>query len=226
MILHRLIYILLCVLFIGACKEDFSYPNVLTEFAEVQTDRDGCLKELTTDRGETFSIMKFASTTRFTADTLYRMLTVFEPIEENPNQLLVHSAQPILSELPIPVDHFKDGIKTDPVDIQSIWRAGNYLNMILHVQTKDKPHEFHFVDKGIHPYDEKSNGYHSQLTNGKQVLELTFYHDRKKDYEAFTSKYCFSIPLKHYEKKLKRGDIIRLHLNTYKEGNIIREYKF
>ena len=226
MILFRLSFILLCMLSIGACKEDYSYPNVLTELAEVQTDENGHLKELTTDRGETFIVGKYASTTRFTADTLYRMLTVFEPLQEHPNQLLVHVVQPIFSEYPIPVKQLEDGIKTDPVDIQSIWRAGNYLNMILHIQTKEEPHKFHFVDHGIYPYDEQPNSDAPQASKGKQVLELTFYHDRKEDYEAFTSNYCFSIPLKPYEGKLKKGDVIRLHLNTYKEGATIREFEF
>lgn len=226
MILFRLFFILLCMFSVGACKEDYSYPNVLTELAEVQTDEKGGLKELTTDRGETFTVAKYTSTITFTADTLYRMLTVFEPIEANSNQLLVYTAQPVFSELPLPFEQVKDSMKTDPVDIQSIWRSGNYLNMILHVQTKEKPHEFHFVDQGICPYNQKPEGNSPQAEQKRQVLELTFYHDRKEDYEAFTSKYCFSIPLKTYEGKLRKGDKIRLHLNTYKEGFTIREFDF
>ena len=224
MILFRLSFILLCMLSLGACKEDYSYPNVLTELTEIQTDENGHLKVLTTDRGETFTVGKYVSTTQFTADSLYRMLTVFEPLEEHPNQLLVHVAQPVFSEFPILVNQLEDGMKTDPVDIQSIWRAGNYLNMILHIQTKEKRHKFHFIDHGISPYETHSST--SQDNKGKQVLELTFYHDRGEDYEAFTSNYCFSIPLRPYEEKLKKGDIIRIHLNTYKEGFITREFKF
>lgn len=216
MIVFRLVFILLCMLSIGACKEDYTYPNVLTELADVQTDSAGKPQQLTTDHGDTFIVSKYTSTNKFVADTLYRMITVFEPIEGHTNQLHLHAAQPIFSEIPLPVIAFKDGIKTDPIDIQSIWRAGNYLNMILHVQTKEEPHEFHFVHQGIYPSKEQ----------GKQVLELTFFHDKKEDYEAFTTKYCFSIPLKPYAKKLKKGDIIRLHLNTYKEGFIIREFKY
>ena len=221
MSLNRLFLFLLCMLSLGACKEDYSYPNVLTELAEVQTDAGGKLSKLTTDDGRTFSVKIQSAENKFVPDTLYRMLTVFEPLEEQNNQLKVYSAQPVFSKFAQPVSFFKEGIKTDPVDIQSIWYSGSYLNFILCVQTKDKPHVFHFVDQGIHKMNQ--SGTDSQ---GKKVLELTFYHDRNKDYEAFTTKYCFSIPLKPYEKVLNKGDIIRLHLNTYKEGKVIREFEY
>ena len=216
MILTRIFFILLCMLSLGACKEEYTYPNVLTELTEIQTDAKGQLKELTTDRGEVFTIVQQQANNKFVADTLYRMLTIYEPIIGQTNQILVHSAQSVLSEIPIPASSFEEGIKTDPVDIQSIWKSGNYLNMILLVQTKDKPHVFHFVDQGI-----------SLLGNGKRkVLDLTIHHDRKGDYEAFTTKYCFSIPLKTFKHKMQEGDLIRFHLNTYKEGVTTREFKF
>lgn len=214
------------MLSVGACKDDYSYPNVLTELADVQTDASGHLKTLTTDNGDIFTIGKCASTDKFVADTLYRMLTIFEPLEEQPKLLLVHTAHPVFSELAQPIFNFKDGVKTDPVDIQSIWRSGDYLNMILLVQTKDQRHEFHFVEKGIYHYEEQDNSKTIQSNKERQVLELTLYHDRNEDYEAFTTKYCFSVPLRPYEGKLKKGDIIRFSLNTYKEGNTSREFEF
>ena len=209
------------MLFLGACKEEYSYPNVLTELAEVQTDAKGRLSTLTTDNGETYTIGIQSVENKFVPDTLYRMLTVFETLGNKANQLKLYSAQPIFSKYAQPESFFKNGIKTDPVDIQSIWCSGDYLNFILHVQTKDKPHVYHFVDQGIHEMTQPP----TSLQDGK-VLELTFYHDRKDDYEAFTTKYCFSIPLKPYEGILNKGDIIRLHLNTYKEGLVIREFEF
>lgn len=224
--IFRLFIILLCMLSLGACKEEYTYPNVFTELAEVQTDASGGLKVLTTDRGAAFTVGNFASTTKFTPDSLYRMLTVFEPIPGQVNTLFVHSARPVFSELPKPADSFEDGIQTDPVDIQSIWRSGNYLNMILRIQTKDKPHKFHFVDQGIYPYNGQNNQDTPANEENKKVLELIFYHDRGDDFEAFTTKYCFSIPLYPYEGMMKKGDIVRLQLNTYKEGAIVREFEF
>ena len=221
MILIRIFFILLCMLSLEACKEDeYAYPNVLTELTETETDSDGMLSQLTTDQGETFKVCEQPADYKFKTDTLYRMLTVFEIMNEQTKQLKVYSARPVFSKVPQPESYFKGSIKTDPVDIQSIWRSGNYLNLILNVQTKDKPHAFHFVDQGIHTCDTTAS------TTKTQVLEITFFHDRKQDYEAFTTKYCFSIPLRPYQNKMRKGDKIRLHINTYKEGETTREFNF
>lgn len=213
MILIRLFVILLCMCSIAACEEEYSYPNVITELTEMQTNSHGKLSKLITDRGKSFSIEQQPENLKLVQDTLYRMISVFEPMEEA--AVRVYSVQPVFARPPLPINEFKGGLKTDPVDIQSIWRSGKYLNLILEVQTKDKKHSFHFADNGI-----------SMGNDGRRTLDLIFYHDRGNDYEAFTSKYCFSIPLKQYEGKLTQGDKILLHIHTYKEGMTTREFDF
>lgn len=220
MITFRLFLSLLCMLFLGACKEDYSYPNVLTELAEVKTDNEGRLKQLTTDNGSQYAIKIQSAENKFRPDTTYRMLTVFELFEGPNHPLKVYSAHPVFSKIAQPESFFKEGIKTDPVDIQSIWQSGNYLNFILHVQVKDKPHQFHFVFQGI------KNEPSANREKESKILEFSFYHDRKQDFEAFTAKYCFSIPLKPYEQEIEKGDKIRIYINTYKEGMVIREFNF
>ena len=78
MIITKILFILLCMFSLGACKEDYTYPNVLTELSEVRTDAAGKLKQLTTDDGSIFSIGMQPAEYKFRPDTLYRMLTVFE----------------------------------------------------------------------------------------------------------------------------------------------------
>ena len=220
MILTKLFYILLCMLSLGACKEEYSYPNVLTQLTEIQTDTEGRMVRLITDLGQSYEISLVSSNNKvLVADTLYRMLTVYELGEEPTDPIYIYSAKPVFSEIPKPMSSFENGIKTDPVDVQSIWYSGNYLNMILLVQTKNTPHVFHFVNLGIHTNDAPTN-------KEQKVLDLTIYHDRRGDYEAFTSKYCFSIPLKTFNDQLHKGDLIRFHLNTYKEGTVTREFNF
>lgn len=211
----KLLVVLLCMYSLSACEEEYSYPNVVTELTEVETDSQGKLSRLITDRGESYAIGQQPEKLKLVADTLYRVLSVFEPMEEKNSPLHVYSIQPVFAYPPLPIKDFKEGIKTDPVDIQSIWRSGKYLNLILEVQTKDKKHAFHFADDGI-----------STRNDGYRTLNLIFYHDRKDDYEAFTSKYCFSIPLNSYEGKLRKGDKILLHIQTYKEGKTTREFDF
>lgn len=213
--LSKLIFILLCMLSLGACKEEYVYPNVLTELTELQTDENGRFKNLITDRGESFGIAKLTQDSLLVSDTLYRALTVYAPIEGETDLVHIYSANAVFSKIPVKRLDVATEIKTDPVDIQSIWRSGRYLNMILRVQVKNSTHVFHFIEDGI-----------TANSDGTRTLSLTFHHDRKKDYEAFTQKICFSIPLWYYESRLQKGDKICLSLNTYKEGVVTKEFIF
>ena len=206
---------LLCILSLGACKEEYVYPDVLTEFTELKTNKTGDLANLITDRGEQFTINQAPTKYDLTPDSIYRAISVYQPLEKEPNKVRLYSIGIVNAPLPIMESELKDGIKNDPVDIQSIWKSGHYINMILLFQIKDKGHVCHFIDQGI----EKN-------PDGSQVLQLTFFHDRKDDYEAFTQRINFSIPLWHYEGKLKKGDKIRFHIHTYKEGKVTREFNY
>ena len=44
------------MLSMGACKEEYEYPDVITEFTEIQTDKNGKPCQLITDQGKTFQI--------------------------------------------------------------------------------------------------------------------------------------------------------------------------
>mgnify|MGYP000508053380 FL=1 len=108
----------------------------------------------------------------------------------------------------------RDRIKTDPVAIQSIWRGGNYLNLILQVKVKDQKHGYHFIENKLENKD------------GEQTLYLTLYHDRNNDIEGFNRKVYLSVPLWAYAGKLHKGDKIVFNIRTYKEGMTSRIFYF
>ena len=208
-------FLLLCMLFIGACKEDYVYPDVLTEFTELKTDKEGIPASLLTDRDESFTIQEVPETYKLKSDTVYRAVTMYQLLEENSSKVRMYNALSVFSPIPVSAEKFGQEIKMDPVDIRSMWITSRYLNFILNIQAKEKPHSYHFIDQGIH-----------NNTDGSRTLLFTFHHDRKDDYEAFTRKVYFSIPLRHYEGKLQKGDKIQLRINTYKEGEVIREFNY
>ena len=76
---------------------------------------------------------------------------------------MLYNTQLVISPVPLPESKFKE-IKTDPVAIQSIWRGGNYLNLILQVKVKDQKHGYHFIENKLENKD------------GEQTLYLTLYH--------------------------------------------------
>lgn len=211
-----LTYIFLTVFLLsneGCQEDDYVYPDVLTEFTEVQTNDEGVLTYLLTDQGDKYQILEREGLDGLTPDSIYRTLCVYQITDVEKETVQLYSAQKVLSMLPKPASAFSDGIRTDPLDIQSIWLSGKYLNMVLLPMAKDKSHIFHFEENSL-----------TQDNEGRTQLELTLYHDQNGDYEAFTRKTYLSIPLWGYGNKLDTGDRIVLHIQTYEEGNTTREF--
>ena len=209
-----------CLLFLGPCKEDeYVYPNVISTFIDVTTDADGTLQDLITDKGETLQILNRDGLDGLTPDSTYRTVSIYEPKEMNAQgnaTALLYSCQLIIAVKPVTVDKLPDGIaKTDPLDIQSVWKSGNYLNLILLPMAKEKSHIFHFMEDGI-----------TDNEDGSRTLHLTLYHNQNGDYEAFTRKSYLSIPLWAYEGRLAQGDRVILRINTYEKGFVSYEFTY
>lgn len=207
-----------CLALMVSCKEDeYVYPSVLTEFVEAVTGPEGVLTELRSDDGTRFAVKYRDGLGGLTPDSLYRAVAVYQvsgETAEGTPEASIYSCQVVISWNPLPPKAFKNGIKTDPVDIQSMWRSGNYLNMILKAKVKDRAHSYHFVDEGISRDGEK------------RVLNLRLYHDRRGDYEAFEQRVYLSVPLSGYRERLTAGDCIRFTLQTYGEGETVREFAY
>ena len=193
-------------------KDTYTYPNVITEFVCIHTNEQGNVTALTTDNNNRYILENPLQSDGLTPDSLYRALSMYELLQANTAKL--YTCQLVLSVNPLPLSVFGDNLKTDPVDIQSIWLSGNYLNLIVKEKAKDKVHYYHFIDEGITSH------------NGIQTLNLRLFHDRNNDYEAFTRNIYLSVPLSNYKSQLHKGDKIRFYIHTYKENETFREFKF
>lgn len=216
--IKQYILFLCCMLAFTACKdEEYVYPSVLTEMVNVKTDSSGKLSYIDTDYGSSYKINERSGLEGFTPDSVYRTLSIFEPqgTESNSMSAKLYSCQFVIAVIPSTEDKFKDGIKTDPLDIERIWRSGDYINMVLDVMAKDKTHIINFIDYGI-----------NENPDGSSTLSITLYHNQNGDYEAFTKKAYASVPLWPYKEKLKQGDKIEITVNTYKEGVTKREFNY
>lgn len=192
---------------------------MISTFIDVTTDADGTLQDLITDKGETLQILNRDGLDGLTPDSTYRTVSIYEPKEMNAQgnaTALLYSCQLIIAVKPVTVDKLPDGIaKTDPLDIQSVWKSGNYLNLILLPMAKEKSHIFHFMEDGI-----------TDNEDGSRTLHLTLYHNQNGDYEAFTRKSYLSIPLWAYEGRLAQGDRVILRINTYEKGFVSYEFTY
>ena len=209
----KAIYIFLSAVLLSACgKEDYVYPNLITEMTCLKTDAKGFGTQIVTDQGIVWHLQEGNRPDSLTADSTYRVVSRFAPINETEAQ--AYALWKVIAPLPKPAESY-DIIHTDPVSIQSIWRSGDYLNMVLQIMVKDQKHELSFIENGI-----------THNADDTQTLTLTLFHDRKGDVEGYNEKYYLSIPLWHYQGKLNKGDQIVLKLNTYKEGMTSRSYTF
>ena len=209
--LLKTICIFLSAVLLSACgKEDYVYPNLITEMACLKTDGNGIGTQIVTDQGIVWHLQKDNRPDSLTADSTYRIISRFAPLNESEAQ--AYAFWKVIAPLPKPEKEYET-IHTDPVSIQSIWQSGDYLNMVLHIKVKDQEHELSFIENGI-----------TANTDGTQNLMLTLFHNRKGDVEGFDQKFYLSVPLWHYQDKLNKGDQIVFQLNTYQEGMTSRTF--
>lgn len=206
-------FILFAVVLLTACgEEEYVFPDLITEMSCLRTDSKGFGTQIITDEGTIWHLQEGSRPDSLTADSLYRVVSRFAPVADS--EAVAYSFWEVISPLPKPENEY-ESIHLDPVDIQSIWQSGDYLNMVLQVMVKDKEHELSFIDNGI-----------TSNANGTQTLHLTLFHHRKDDVEGFMQKYYLSVPLWHYEGKLNKGDTIVFELYTYKEGMTQRTFTY
>ncbi|MBR5804471.1 MAG: hypothetical protein IKY31_09080 [Bacteroidaceae bacterium] len=182
--------------------EGYTYPSLLSEFADVCTDEFGVFTHLLTDSGERLCIANSAEikANSVTPDTIYRTLSRYELVDGGAK---LYSLQAIPAPEALPHDAFPEGVKADAVEMQSIWRGGDYLNMILLVKAQDGKHSFHFVEDSI-----------TLSSTGVTTLYLRLYHDAGNDVQAYTQKAYLSVPLQPYKSILSLGDSICFSIPT------------
>ena len=203
--------ILFAALVFTSCGEEaYVYPDLITEMVCLKTNANGTGTAFITDAGTIWHLQEGNRPNKLTPDSTYRVVSRYAPINDTDAQ--AYSFHQTISSLPKPEHEYKN-IHTDPVSIQSIWRSGDYLNLVLQIMVKDQEHHLAFIDNGI-----------TLNADGTQTLTLTLYHDRKNDVEGFDKKVYLSVPLWHYKEKLNEGDTIVFQLNTYKEGITSRTF--
>lgn len=195
--------------FIVSCTDDEEnrrYPALLSEFVEVTTTSSARLDLLYTDAGESLPISNSASigTNGLTPDSIYRAIGRYERVlsDNGTWEATIYALQLIPSSYAVSASYFPE-VKQDPVAMQSLWRGGNYLNIILLVKVQNGKHLFRFIDEGM-----------SQSENGVNTFSFSLYHDAAGDVEAYTQKVYLSIPLYPYSEHLSEGDTLSFAIPT------------
>ncbi|MBQ8360569.1 MAG: NigD-like N-terminal domain-containing protein [Bacteroidaceae bacterium] len=193
-----------------SCSNDddnYTYPNLLNEFADVATGPSARFTHLLTDKGERLPVVNAGeiATEGVTPDTVYRTMVGYVPVltEEGTSGAQIYTLQAIAAPQPQPSSEFAE-VKADPLEMQSIWRGGNYLNLILLVKAQKGRHTFHFIEDSVTV----------SASTGHRTLYLRLYHDANDDVQAYTQKVGLSLPLSGYSGTLAEGDSIEIRIPT------------
>lgn len=200
----RICLLALLVLLVG-CSDDRDswYGNYELDFVDLISDADGVARHLITDEGDTLQLKSAISALR--ADTVTRYIAV---LTKGPTGAILSSAAAVACAPPLARQDSTE-IKQDSVTLSSIWRARQYINIILQLKAQEGRHTFGFIDQGIT----------SDSLTGRHTLRLLLYHDRKHDVEAYPRTAYLSCPLSRYATLLHHGvDSIAFTVNEYGRG--------
>ncbi|WP_175630938.1 NigD-like protein [Bacteroides acidifaciens] len=189
-----------------ACgDDDYYYPPVKLEFVTVKAGGDGCIQTLIPDKGASLPVLEDRTRSAISPNTSRRVMSNYEVLAEG---VCIYSLQSLITPEPKPEDDpvYKDGIKTDPVEMVSIWLGRNYLNMILNLKVSTgKGHVFGIVEDI------------SELET-KGIVNMLLYHDANSDAEYYNRRAYISVPLEKYVDAENPDRVIKIKFKYYKYG--------
>lgn len=205
----------LCLLLTACGEDDYHYPSVKLEFLTAYSDADGMLERVLTDEGEEYQILADASASHTHPDSLVRIVSNYELVQTEAEEgVRLYAVSAAIAPRPLPADGFPDGVKTDPVDVLSIWMGRNYLNLILTVKAQNGKHTFHYVENQVTV----------DTDTRRSSVELTLYHDDGGDTQAYSQRAYCSVPLLQYAGDDVDAVDVSLHVHTY--SGEIKTYGF
>lgn len=210
-----LLPLLVCLL--AGCNDDddYHYPSVKLEFLTAFSGADGYLQSVVTDEGETLSVVEDKTNTNIEANASVRIISNYasEVAADGTTGAVLYALSGVLSVAPQTADKFKDGVKTDPTDVQSIWMGLDYLNMTLEVKENGE-HKFHFIEDAVEV----------DAVTGCSDVHLTLYHDAKEKTVSYARRVYASVPLWQYAVEGVRKVVVHFSVHTY--SGDVKTYDF
>ncbi|MBR1933873.1 MAG: NigD-like N-terminal domain-containing protein [Prevotella sp.] len=186
---------------------------VRADFVEAHVNADKKIVSVTTDDGELLNVSNpFNQNWVQKGDTLYRAMLYYRPADAG--QVEAVSCGKIEVASLIPLDSIDDGMKTDPVRLESVWMGKNrrYLNVGLYLKSgatddEDAVHRLGIVAREVVSH-----------ADGRQTLLLQLYHDQGGVPEYYSQRNFFSIALDKIP-----ADSLSISINTY-DGEVVKTF--
>ncbi|MBQ7180620.1 MAG: hypothetical protein IJR87_04930 [Bacteroidaceae bacterium] len=195
--LGPILFCLMTALTAWSCSdnEDEHYPNVITEFADVRSDKDGRLTDFTTDGGATFRIEN--ELTGYVPNRLYRAICGYVAQGERATLYELQGVWILRDSTAI--------VRHDPTNVLSVWSTDRYLNMQLSPMTHGGQHYWGFATDSLRP----AHAY------------LSLYHNQNGDDAAYSQTVYASLPFDSIP-GLQPGDSVSLCIHTFKGTRTFR----
>ena len=178
------------------------------ELVDATVDADKQVTKVITDDALTLTLTQpYTAKWIARADTTYRALLYYNKVGSAQAEVVNMSSVGVLR--PMVADSLKEGMKTDPLYVESIWqaRSGRYINIRLRLLTgqvddDDAKQSIGIVDNGSTP----------------SHMRLQLYHDQGGQPEYYSSIAVISLPTSAIT-----ADTVSISINTY-DGTVTRTF--
>lgn len=195
-------------------KGEGKYSLMQADLVEAFTTSSATIERVTTDDGEELRLeTPYSDSWASRPDSVYRAVLYYNKVETSGSETVarvVRLGQVLTPSIRQPA-YFKEGVKTDPVRVESVWlsRSGKYLNMTLLLMTGSSS-----------DYEQKRHviGMATDTTlahaDGTATCCLRLYHNQAGVPQNYTQRTVVSVPMTGV-----KADSVQLTINTY-EGPV------
>lgn len=180
----------LLALLLISCHEDEAYPSLISEFADLQSSKEGISQSFMLDDGTEYGIANPVE--KLKPNATYRMMVTYALGEDRKAWLYGLEGVYYLRDS-------SEVAKSDPTGVLSAWRAGKYINLHLRPTGQEGIHHWGFCMDSL-------TSYHAHLS---------LHHDQNGDPVSYSSDVYASLPVDSI-KGISEGDTITLSIKTFK----------
>lgn len=193
-------------------KGEGRYSSLRADFVEAHARSDKQVDYALTDDGDRldFTVPYSHASWVKTPDSLYRGILYYKGTGASVEVVALSSVS-VIDSL-VPKDSLKQGLKMDPLTLESIWVSKNkrYLNAGIYLKTGETEDE-----KAAHRIGLVRDTLITH-TDGKSTLRVLFYHDQGNMPEYYSTRSYFSVLLPGIQ-----ADSLQLSVNTY-NGTVVK----
>lgn len=199
--------IMLCLVLFSCSDDtddDYVYPSLINEFADLYTDESGLGIKLVADNGNTYILQTPVQDLLPTA--IYRIICAFELTGSEANGYPIIKVRQARNVTLLKAQ--SDLTETDPTGVVSVWKGGNYINFRLTPMTQGGTQRWGYRTDSV------------TATSTGKTYHLSLCHDQGDDPCAYSTTVYASLPFSYLNPQ--QGDSINITIQTFDTTKVWR----